>query len=149
MTSRKMTRYFDTKLTLAKALTLPELIVAPRFIEILKENNEHINCEPPSIEEITSVMKKLKGGKAASDIPAEFIKAATTSDAFIQEMKMLYIDIWNTVSIPSSWSKSKLVALWKGASKGKVEDPTAYRGLQIGSSLCKILIIIIINRFRE
>ena len=128
--------------------TPPELIVAPRFIEILKENNEHVNCEPPSIEEITSVMKKLKGGKAASDIPAEFIKAATTSDAFMQEMKTLYIDIWNTVSIPSSWSKSKLVALWKGATKGKIEDPTAYRGLQIGSSLCKILIIIIINRFR-
>ena len=129
--------------------TPPELVVAPRFIEILKENSVHIKSEPPSLEELTSVMRKLKGGKAASDVPAEFIKAATTSEAFMQEMKMLYVDIWNTVSIPSSWSKSKLVAIWKGASKGKIEDPMAYRGLQIGSSLCKILIIIIINRLRE
>jgi hypothetical protein len=50
--------------------------------------------------------------------------------------------------IPSSWSHSKLVTLWKGPSKGKIDDPKTYRGLQIGSTLCKILIMIIIGRIK-
>ena len=51
-------------------------------------------------------------------------------------------------AIPSSSGHSKLVALWKGPSKGKVDDSKTYRGLQIGSSLCKILIVIILNRLK-
>ena len=43
---------------------------------------------------------------------------------------------------------SKLVSLWKGSSKGSIEDPEAYRALQIGSTLCKIMIVIIINRLK-
>ena len=48
--------------------------------------------------------------------------------------------------IPKSWGHSRLVTLWKGPSKGKAENPETYRALQIGSTLCKILIMIIINR---
>ena len=51
--------------------------------------------------------------------------------------------------MPEKWGLSRLVALWKGASKGKATDPNAYRGLQIGSTLCKILVIIILERLRE
>ena len=60
----------------------------------------------------------------------------------------LYESIWETNAIPKSWGHSKLVAIWKGPSKGKVEDPKTYCGLQIGSSLCKILIFVIINRLK-
>jgi hypothetical protein len=35
-----------------------------------------------------------------------------------------------------------------GAAKGSIENPEAYRALQIGSSLCKILVITIINRIK-
>ena len=42
-----------------------------------------------------------------------------------------------------------LISLWKGPLKGKVDDPTAYRGLQIGSTLCKLMVVIIINRIKE
>ena len=34
-----------------------------------------------------------------------------------------------------NWSHTKLVAIWKGASKGNANDPTAYRGLQIADHL--------------
>ena len=40
------------------------------------------------------------------------------------------------------------MAIWKGASKGSVTDEKAYRGLQIGSSLCKLLIVVIIKRIQ-
>ena len=36
-----------------------------------------------------------------------------------------------------------------GAAKGSAKDPSTYRGLQIGSSLCKIMVIIILNRLKE
>ena len=50
-----------------------------------------------------------------------------------------------TSTIPSSWSHSKLIAIWKGASKEKGDDPKAYRGLQVGRTFCKILVIIILR----
>ena len=58
----------------------------------------------------------------------------------------MYRTIWETRIIPTEWGHSRLVALWKGSSNGKIENPEAYRALQIGSSLCKILVVIIINR---
>ena len=68
---------------------------------------------------------------------------------FVVEITKLYETIWITKAIPKDWGHSKLVTLWKGAEKGKADDPKTYRALQIGSSLCKILVIIIINRLRE
>ena len=32
------------------------------------------------------------------------------------------------------------------AEKGKITDPKAYRGIQVGSALCKIMVAIILNR---
>ena len=61
----------------------------------------------------------------------------------------LYKVVWETKVVPEKWGLSRLVALWKGSSKGKITDPTAYRGLQIGSTLCKILMIIILDRLRD
>ena len=53
-----------------------------------------------------------------------------------------------TFNIPASWSHTKLVALWKGASKGPASDPEAYRGLQVGSAFCKILVTLILKRLK-
>ena len=61
----------------------------------------------------------------------------------------LYQTIWNNNSIPKKWGCSKLITIWKGPSKGSAEDPATYRGLQIGSTLCKVLIILIINRLKS
>ena len=47
------------------------------------------------------------------------------------------------------WSHSKLVTIWKGAAKGKIEDPSTYRGIQIGSTFCKILVVITLERIRK
>ena len=54
--------------------------------------------------------------------------------------------MWKTKEIPGKWGLSKLIALWKGTSKGKITDPKAYPGIQIVSSLCKILVIVILER---
>ena len=92
---------------------------------------------------------KLKTGKSAIDIPSIYIKSAIACKSFMDEIEKLYGTIWNTRAIPTDWGHSKLVAIWKGSSKGSIENPEAYRALQIGSSLCKILVIIIINRISK
>ena len=57
--------------------------------------------------------------------------------------------MWTQIEVPSQWGHSRLVALWKGPLKGKVDDPTTYRGLQIGATLCKVMVVIIINRIHD
>lgn len=126
-----------------------ELQQAPYFIKLLREVQENVNVDPPSSQELEEVIRRLKNGKTSNDIPTIFIKSALHSKEFLREMTALYREIWNTLKIPTSWSHSKLVAIWKGKSKGTYDDPTAYRGLQIGSSLCKILTIIVINRIKD
>ena len=96
-----------------------------------------------------STIKTLKNGRTANDIPTEYIKAAAENKEFLEEMVKLYRTIWETHAIPVSWGKCKLVLIWKGSSKGIASDPKAYRVLQIGSSMCKIMIVIILNRMKE
>ena len=101
-----------------------------------------INTGPPDERELRRVIRKMK----SSDVPMEYIKQSMCIDKFAKEITKLYKTIWTTKKMPKIWGYSKLITLWKGPAKGKYDDPSTYRGLQIGSSLCKIIIVIIINR---
>ena len=146
----KLKAYFHKHFTSPQIEEEPiELEDVPEFITKLKQiSTQKLNVMPPEEKEIVEVIKNLKETKASNDIPIAFIKCATDSKEFITEIVQLYQSVWETNVIPKCWGHSKLVALWKGASKGKSNDATSYRGLQIGSSLCKILSIIIINRLK-
>ena len=125
-----------------------ELPDAPAFITKLQEVNIDIRTAPPDHPEVREVLTHMKNGKAANDIPVAYLRYAAQSE-LIDEMFRLYSIVWNTHQIPKSWGHSKLVALWKGSAKGKIDDPKAHRVLQIGSTFCKTLIIIIINRIKN
>ena len=103
----------------------------------------------PDIDEVKSCLNKLKNGKASNDIPTIFLKHASENVEFLTELTKLYNNVWSTLQVPKLWGHSRLISLWKGPLKGKVDDPTAYRGLQIGSTLCKLMVVIIINRIKE
>ena len=144
----KLKTYFEKHFTgnANNDMKLIELIDIPNYIAVLQQIScEFINLDPPKKNEIISTLKSLKNGKSSNDLPAEFFKYATESDALLSELESLLLQIWTTKSIPSSWGHSKLIALWKGAAKGSAKDPASYRGLQVGSSLCKIMVIIILN----
>ena len=105
-----------------------ELQQAPRFIVDLKKINiERIDTSSPSKKEIYDIMKKLKGGKSSNDVPTEFLKAAIERDEIATELERIYETVWETKCIPSAWGHSKLIAIWKGSSKGSSSDPKAYR----------------------
>lgn len=127
-----------------------ELIAEPCIkAQLNGDSSSKINFEPPEKEEILSIMKKLKNNKASNDISPSFIKCAAESDKVIKEIVKLYKLVWKSKEVPEKWGLSKLIALWKGASKGSASDPKAYRALQIGSTLCKILVMIILERLKD
>ena len=149
--SSKLKEHFKRHFNIVEDLNEPlELSEAPEFVkELQRVDIKGINTNPPNFEEIRHTLKHLKSSKAANDIPAEYLKYAENSDEFIGEMDKLYRTIWITNSIPNSWGHSKLVTIWKGPAKGKLSDPATYRELQIGSTLCKIMMIIILNRIKS
>lgn len=144
-------KFFENHFGLKQLIPSPkELACKPKFNPPLTDNPTRIvNVEPPTHSELLKILRKLKGGKSANDIPPAFIKCAIESEDMMKELLNLYGKVWETKTVPEQWGLSRLVALWKGAAKGKVTDPNAYRGLQIGSTLCKILVIIILERLRE
>jgi len=124
-----------------------ELQSTPDFLAVLQNIQiDGIKVGAPNEEEIIYAIKKQKTGKSTNDIPMEYIKYSMESRDFVEEICNLYSTIWETKLVPKRWGHSKLVTLWKGPSKGKATEPDTYRGLQIGSSLCKILITLILNR---
>ena len=128
----------------------PELENIPEVIRKLQDiKTDGIKTGPPDMAELRNVIRKLKSGKSANDISIDFIKHALDCNHFAMELLKLYQTVWTTNMIPKDWGHSKLVALWKGPSKGKADDPSTYRGLQIGSNFCKIMVIMIINRWRN
>ena len=104
---------------------------------------ESISIHLGKMKSGTSLENK-KIGKATNDVPMAYIKHSMGIKVFVEEICKLYSTIWQTKMIPTSWGHSKLVTLGKGPSKGKIDDPKTYRGLQIGSTLCKILIMIVV-----
>ena len=128
----------------------PELEDLPEVIRKLQDiTTDGIKTGPPDMAELRTVIKKLKNGKSANDIPIDFIKHALDNNHFALMLLKMYHTVWSTNMIPKNWGHSKLVALWKGPGKGKPDDPSTYRGLQIGSNFCKIMVIMIINRWRN
>ena len=62
---------------------------------------------PPDELELINVIKNLKDGKSASDIPTTFIKHALGSRDFVVEIVKLYETIWETKTVPREWGHSK------------------------------------------
>ena len=143
----KLKEYFSKHFNVAPPNNTPEEIIEiPPFIKNLQNfQNTDLNHRPPTTEEIEKTLLSLKNGKASIDIPPEFLKYSVNSEEIICDIHRLFCDIWETCHVPSSWAHSKLVALWKGPSKGSPNDPKTYRGLQVGTTLSKILVIIILN----
>ena len=125
-----------------------ELIDIPQYIKELQQLPFTANTAKPDIAEIINTLKSLKCRKSANDAPAELFKYAHDSKPLVSEIYQMLGKIWETKQIPKSWGHSKMVTLWKGAAKGSAKKPDTYRALQVGSSLCKIMMTIILNRLK-
>ena len=116
----RLSNYFKDHFNETKELQDPiELNDAPDYIKILQGIDvQGLNTLAPNSDEIKLTVKRLKNCKSATDIPAAYIKHAIDCKEFSDEMAKLYDSIWATNKIPKSWTHSKLIAIWKCASKG-------------------------------
>ncbi|XP_066926178.1 uncharacterized protein [Clytia hemisphaerica] len=119
----------------------------PLFLEELQNisRNIHIDDSPPTIDEIEHQLKLLKNNKASNDIAPDILKACN-HPIMNQVIHRMTLNLWNNLDIADAWGNSKLKTLWKN--KGSKSDPTKYRGISIGSTVCKLIINIILERSR-
>ena len=121
----------------------------PDFVEELRalSDNTPIIDTPPSAEEIQKHLKELKANKASNDIEPELLKKLNSHPIMIQVVQRIMTNLWENLDLPVSWGNSRLTTIWKG--KGSKSDPTKYRGISIGSTVCKLTINIILSRLRN
>ena len=76
-----------------------ELENIPELIKILQQIPIDMIKTDPLEDEIKNVLKRLKYGKSANNISAEFFKYAHQSPELIAEMEQLFAIIWKTYGI--------------------------------------------------
>ena len=134
----RLKQYFRDHFKSSDQVTEPkELYHFPEFVKKLqKTGNKDMNILPPNSDEIKKCLSKLKNRNAANDVSTELLNIDGENKEFLKELTSLYNHVWIHHEISEEWCYSKLDALWKGPSKG----------LQIGSTLCKLFVIIILVR---
>ena len=64
----------------------------------------------------------------------------------LQVIHRMSTNLWRDLDVPTAWGNSRLQAIWK--KKGSKKDPKKYRGISIGSTVCKLLVNLILKRLR-
>ena len=88
-----------------------------------------------SPQEITSILRKLSGGKATGldNISNEMLKVA--GDTCLPFITNLFNRIYATSSFPIPWKKAYITTIYK---KGAKNDPANYRPISITSCFGKV-----------
>ncbi|KAI5729125.1 hypothetical protein M8J77_025799 [Diaphorina citri] len=112
--------------------------------ENVNEDNR-INCDPPTKSEICKAVKELKNGKSpgVDHIPAEVLKSNPDTTAEI--LHGLFKKIWETGEFPDDWKKGLLIKLPK---KGDLSQCQNWRGITLLSIPSKVMMRIILNRIK-
>ncbi|XP_065356057.1 uncharacterized protein LOC135950441 [Calliphora vicina] len=102
--------------------------------------------DPPSIEEITSAVRKLKRNKAPGEdgIPPELLQA---NPGIAAEIIHPYIcDAWLNEQLPNTWTKGEIVKLPK---KNDLTECDNWRGITLLNTVYKVIATIINNRLHS
>ena len=100
----------------------------------------------PLYREVSSAILHLKRRKApgVDGIPAHLIRASGLNA--VEALYRLTVQIWRNCSWPDLWKIQEIVLLHKG---GSPKECSNYRTVALISHASKILLIILLNRFRE
>ena len=119
----------------------------PDSLKPLSMSSIAIPESAPETEEIKAIILNLKNDKASCDIPPNILKLLTRSKSVMIELTKLMKLIWESEKPPDNLGKTHLTSFWK--KRGSRKEPKNYRAIQVGSTVAKILTIVIINRIKE
>lgn len=107
------------------------------------ENENDINIETPTLEEIKELIKRGKNGKAtgSDSINSELIKYGI--EKIHKEVHNLIIEIWNNEQMPTEWNSGVIVTIHKKGDKTSCKN---YRGITLLNTTYKILTSMIQKR---
>ena len=99
-----------------------------------------------TIEEVAHAVSKLKPGKAhyIDNLSTEILQYG--HDSISSYMYALLKGCYATSIYPTQWARAYLVPIHK---KGSPYDPLNYRGIAVGSSMGKILDLILLDRLEK
>ncbi|KAH9590690.1 hypothetical protein MS3_00003278 [Schistosoma haematobium] len=105
-----------------------------------------INVGPPTIEEISMVIRQINSGKAAGsdNIPAEALKADVAATSRIPHI--LFNKIWDEEQVPKDWKEGLLIKIPK---KGDLSNCDNYRGITVLSIPGKVFDRVLLNRMKD
>jgi hypothetical protein len=102
--------------------------------------------EPPTYNEICSVINKLKITKAAGtdNIPAELIRYGGRT--LKKRMRKLMLNIWNNEHLPAQWNEGIICPIYK---EGDPLNCSNYRPITLLNTAYKIFNILLNNRLTD
>ena len=120
----------------------------PPFVQNLRDisKNITINDNSPTLEEIQKQIELLKNNKANNDIHPKLLEICNEPVTH-EIIHRITSNLWENLDVPESWGNSRLKTISKN--KGSKNDPSKYRGRSIGSTICKLVINIILERLRS
>ena len=120
---------------------------APREVEDIPEREEdlHVNMDPPTANEVKSAIDNMKSGKApgADGVSAEMLKAG--GDVITETLTEILkeISLWQEGEIPVDWKTGLIVKLPK---KENISLCKNWRGITLLSITSKVFSRVILNR---
>ncbi len=108
-----------------------------KFYDSLDEMSKNVMEDPITTEEVKSVCKNLKCGKAQDFTGLHYENFKYASDSVFQTLAELFNRIVKNEELPEMFRKGIIIALFKGGGKDPL-DINNYRGITIQNVLCKI-----------
>ena len=135
------------------ATHLKQLQCAVR-LDIIPSNKEPIfvfrtlNTDDFSIDELVTVVKALKKGKACgdNDIPGEFWQICLLQENWLEWLLKFCNLVWHSQEIPHIWHRAKVACLFK---KGDLALPENNRPISLHQIGYKIFSSSILQRFQD
>jgi hypothetical protein len=110
---------------------------------VAPEDWSDVDLEPPTLEELKSILPLLKDGKAVGGIfPSELLKC---SEVFLKIVLCYLRKIWTSEIIPDCWLEAAITLIKKS---GNNSDPKNFRPVSLTSLGEKLLSVLILERIK-
>ena len=146
VTKEDLATHFREHFSLKNLPTPPELESPENFI-YLKDKVVDIDETPPNAKEIKTALNSFKNNKSfgTDKLPSEGLKYQN-SQILLSYLVILLSLIWRTVTIPKQWLENHMTCLYKKGQRTLAEN---YRALSVGSTLSKLVPLIILKRLQN